>query len=134
VEYCSEMKYLLPSGYFIQALPNLEVIKLRSCDRLVELFSYDSMQYITPDPVVPCLRILKLEWLPQLRTLCREEETWPLLEQIHVSTCNLVRKLPLTDKNAENIKEIKGASHWWNALKWQADTTESSLRPFFHPI
>jgi disease resistance protein RPS2 len=136
VEYCSEMKYLLPCGYsyFIYALPNLEIMKVRSCDRLGELFRYNSMQYITSDPVVPSLRQLKLEWLPQLRTLCRDEETWPLLEQVHVSMCNLVRKLPLNDKNAENIKEIKGSSHWWNALKWHANTTESTLRPYFDPI
>jgi len=136
VEYCSEMKYLLPCGYsyFIYALPNLEIMKVRSCDRLGELFRYNSMQYITSDPVVPSLRQLKLEWLPQLRTLCRDEETWPLLEQVHVSMCNLVRKLPLTDKNAENIKEIKGLSHWWNSLKWHANTTESTLRPYFGPI
>ena len=47
--------------------------------------------------------------------------------------CDLVRKLPLTDQNAENIKEIKGESRWWNTLKWHTDTTESSLHPYFHP-
>jgi hypothetical protein len=51
-----------------------------------------------------------------------------------VSECHHVRKLPLTDQNTENMKEIKGESQWWNALKWHADTTESSLRPYFHPI
>ncbi|XP_062170558.1 probable disease resistance protein At4g27220 [Alnus glutinosa] len=97
VEYCSEMKYLLPCGYsyFIYtALPNLEIMKVRSCDRLVELFSYNSMQYIASDPVVPSLRQLKLEWLPQLRTLCRDEETWPLLEQLFLIDFNLSLDFP----------------------------------------
>jgi disease resistance protein RPS2 len=134
VERCDEMEYLLSCGHFIHALPNLEVIKVRSCNRLGELFIYDSMQYIAPDPIVPSLRTLELAFLPKLRTLCRDEEIWPHVEQVHVLGCNLVRKLPLTDKNAENIKEIKGESYWWNALEWHDDTTESSLRPYFHPI
>jgi disease resistance protein RPS2 len=128
------MKYLLSFGGFIHALPNLEVIKVWYCRRLRELFTYYSMQNITPDPVVPNLRILELECLPKLRTLCRDQETCRLIEQVHVSKCNLLRKLPLIDQNAENIKEIKGESGWWNALQWHDDTTESSLQPYFHPI
>jgi hypothetical protein len=81
---CSEMKYLLSCGYFIHSLPNLEVIKVRSCGKLGELFCYNSMQYITPDAVVPSLRILELERLPKLRTLFRDEEAWPLLEQVYI--------------------------------------------------
>jgi disease resistance protein RPS2 len=134
VEWCYEMKYLVSFGHFIHALPNLQVIKVRNCYVLEKLFSYDSMQYIAPDPVVPSLQILELLSLPQLSTLCRDEETWPLLEKVYVFGCNYVRKLPLTDQNAENIKEIKGESQWWNALAWPADTTKSNLRPYFHPI
>ena len=121
VEYCSEMKYLIPFGYFIHVLPKLELIKVRYCDRLDELFSYDSTHHIVPNLVVPSLRILELEFLPELRTLCRDEEIWPLVENVCVFGCDLVRKLPLTDQNAENIKEIKGESRWWNTLKWHIE-------------
>ncbi|XP_062169185.1 disease resistance protein At4g27190-like isoform X1 [Alnus glutinosa] len=132
VQLCSEMKYLLSCGDFIHDLPNLEVIEVRHCAMLGELFSYrHSMQYIA---VVPRLLTLKLVNLPQLKTLCRDDETCPLLEQVLVSKCNLVKKLPLTDQNAGNIKEIEGESRWWNTLKWHTDTTESSLWPYFHPI
>jgi disease resistance protein RPS2 len=134
VEWCSKMKYLLSCGGFIHALPNLEVIKVRYCRRLDELFTYYSMQNITQDPVVPNLRILELECLPKLRTLCRDQETWVLIEQVHVSKCDLLRKLPLTDQNTENIKEIRGESGWWNALRWRDDTTKSRLQPCFRPI
>ncbi|XP_059441574.1 disease resistance protein At4g27190-like [Corylus avellana] len=134
VEYCSKMEYLFSCGHFIHALPKLEVLKVQYCDKLGELFIYDSVQNIAPDPVVPSLRILELKCLPELRTLCQDEEIWPHLEQVHVVECNLVGKLPLTDQNAENMKEIKGESQWWNTLKWHADTTQSSLMPYFHPI
>ncbi|XP_059443591.1 disease resistance protein At4g27190-like [Corylus avellana] len=131
VEWCFQMKYLLRCGDFIQDLPNLQVIKVRHCFWLGELFTHHYMQYMAPDTVVPKLRILELERLPKLGTLCRNQETWPLLEQVHVSGCDLVRKLPLTDQNAENLKEIKGESRWWNKLEWHTDTTKSSLQPFF---
>jgi disease resistance protein RPS2 len=98
VEYCSEMKHLLPFGYFIQSLPKLEQIKVRYCDRLGELFSYDSIQHIVPNLVVPSLRILELEFLPELRTLCRDEEIWPLVENVCVFGCDLVRSCLLLTK------------------------------------
>jgi disease resistance protein RPS2 len=129
VESCSEIEYLLSC-----AAPSLEAIKVRNCNKLGKLFKYLSVEDIPPRPVAPRLRILHLEWLPELRTLCDDvEETWPLLEEVHVFKCDLVKKLPLTDENAKNIEEIKGTSRWWNALKWDAKTTESRLRPFFHP-
>ncbi|XP_059442155.1 disease resistance protein At4g27190-like [Corylus avellana] len=122
VEGCSKMEYILSYGYFIEVLPNLKVIKVRNCDKLGDLFSYVPGKLICPDPIVPKLRILELEWLPKLRTFCRDEETWPLLEQLYVFKCNGVRKLPLTAQNAKKIKEIRGESQWWNALQWQDGT------------
>jgi disease resistance protein RPS2 len=85
------------------------------------------------DPIVPSLRILELKDLPELKTLCRDEETWPHLVQVDVSGCNLVRKLPLNDQNAIEMKVIKGGPEWWDALEWHSDTTKSSLQRYFHP-
>ncbi|KAL4619209.1 hypothetical protein ACB092_06G063400 [Castanea dentata] len=130
---CSEMKYLISCGAFIQTLPNLEVIRIRRCDNIDELFNCDSGQNRTSDPVVPNLRNLVLEHLPKLITLCRHEETWPCLEQVEVVRCKHLRRLPLTNQNAGTMKEIKGDSQWWDALEWDDDQTKSSLLPFFHP-
>ncbi|KAM3744342.1 hypothetical protein ACB098_06G045900 [Castanea mollissima] len=130
---CSEMKYLISCGASIQTLPNLEVIRIRRCDNIDELFNCDSGQNRTSDPVVPNLRKLVLEHLPKLITLCRHEETWPCLEQVEVVRCKHLRRLPLTNQNAGTMKEIKGDSQWWDALEWDDDQTKSSLLPFFHP-
>ena len=81
---CSEMKYLFSCGAIIQTLPNLEVINIRRCNDIDELFNCDSGQIMTSDPAVPNLRKLVLEQLPKLITLCRNEETWPRLEQVEV--------------------------------------------------
>ena len=75
VEYCRQMKYLLSCGDFIQTLPNLEVIKVTDCENLEKLFNNESGQNISPDPMVPKLRILQLENLPEFKTLCRHNET-----------------------------------------------------------
>ncbi|KAL0000955.1 hypothetical protein SO802_014736 [Lithocarpus litseifolius] len=132
VESCSQMKCLLSCGDFIQTLPNLEVIKVNQCENLEELFNNESGQNISPDPMVPKLRILQLGNLPKFETLCRHEETWPCLEQVEVRKCKGLRRLPLTNQNAGTIKEIKGESEWWGALEWDDDQTKSSLLPLFH--
>ena len=133
VEYCHQMKSPLSCGDFIQTLPNLEVIKITGCDILEKLFDNESGQNISPDPMVPKLRILQLENLPELKSLGRHKETWPCLEQVKVRDCKGLRRLPLTNQNAGTIKEIKGESEWWEALEWDDDQTKTSLLPFFHP-
>ncbi|XP_030929223.1 disease resistance protein At4g27190-like [Quercus lobata] len=133
VQFCSEMKYVFSCGDFIQTLPNLEVIKVWNCKNLKELFKNESGQSISPNPMVPKLRILQLMNLPKLETLCRNEETWPCLEQVEVWGCKGLRRLPFTNQNAGTLEEIIGESEWWDALEWDGDQTKSSLLPFFNP-
>ncbi|KAG7953746.1 hypothetical protein I3843_12G125300 [Carya illinoinensis] len=130
---CPKLKYILSRGFLIHDLLNLDVIKVSFCDELDELFNCLPSQNTDPCPVVPNLRVLKLKDVPKLRAVCRDEETWPCLEQVDVIDCNLLRKLPLTNRNAENMKKITGESQWWNALEWDADITKSNLQPYFHP-
>ncbi|KAL4619206.1 hypothetical protein ACB092_06G063100 [Castanea dentata] len=130
---CSQMKYLFSCGDFIQTLPNLDFIWVTNCENLEELFNNESRQNISPDPVVPKLRMLQLGNLPKFKTLCRHEEPWSCLEQVKVWECKGLKRLPLTNQNAGTIKEIKGESQWWDALEWDDDQTKSSLLPFFHP-
>ena len=133
VKNCNQMKYLLSCGDFNRTLPNLEVINVRRCGILDELFHYESGQNMAPDPIVPNLQKVTLMRLPKLITLCRHKEIWSCLEQVEVVGCNELRRLPFTNQNAGTIKEIRGDSQWWNALEWDDDQTKSSLLPSFHP-
>ncbi|XP_050248670.1 disease resistance protein At4g27190-like [Quercus robur] len=134
VKNCNQMKYLLSCGDFNRTLPNLEVINVRRCGILDELFNYESGQNMAPDPIVPNLKKVTLMRLPKLITLCRHKEIWSCLEQVEVVGCNELRRLPFTNQNAGTIKEIRGDSQWWNALEyWDDDQTKSSLLPSFHP-
>lgn len=130
VTHCPRLKYLLACGGFILDLPNLELIRVNFCNNLVELFHYYSEQRFPPEPVVPKLQTLELKYLPKLRNLCRHNEPWQSLEHIEVIKCNLLRKLPLVDQNANGIREIKGELQWWSQLDFDQDT-RSSLQPIF---
>ncbi|KAJ0045610.1 hypothetical protein Pint_04267 [Pistacia integerrima] len=130
VTHCPRLKYLLAYGSFILDLPNLEQIKVNFCENLVELFHYYSEQSFTPEPVVPKLRTLELKYLPKLRNLCRQDESWQSLEEVDVIKCNLLGKLPLTAQNANGMREIRGELQWWSQLDFDKDT-RSSLQPFF---
>ncbi|CAK9168702.1 unnamed protein product [Ilex paraguariensis] len=132
---CPRLKYLLPIGGSIQILEELKEIKLKSCEKLEEFFRYDaSRQIMALDPVVPNLRMLELNKLPNLKTLCKENESWPSLEQLEILDCNLLRKLPLTIQRANNMKEIRGEQQWWSQLEWDDEYTKSSLQHYFTPI
>jgi disease resistance protein RPS2 len=133
VSDCSDMKYLLSCGDFIQNLPDLEIIKVSSCKKLDKLFNYDPRSNMAQGPIVPFLRILELKKLRKLRTLCRREETWPCLKQVEVLECDCLKRLPLTNQNAGTVEAIIGESEWWDALEWDDDETKSSLLPYFHP-
>ncbi|KAI9185406.1 hypothetical protein LWI28_006970 [Acer negundo] len=130
VTRCSRLKYVLSYGSLILSLPNLEEIKVSFCDNLVQLFNYCSKQDFNPEPVVPNLRNLELKNLPKLRSLCRYEECWQHLEQVEVIKSNLLTKMPLTTKNENNIKEIRGELQWWNQLDCDNET-KLSLQPYF---
>ncbi|KAL6314226.1 hypothetical protein AAG906_011977 [Vitis piasezkii] len=131
VTLCPSLKYLLAYGGFILSLDNLDEVSLSHCEDLGDLFLYSSGDTSISDPVVPNLRVIDLHGLPNLRTFCRQEESWPHLEHLQVSRCGLLKKLPLNRQSATTIKEIRGELEWWNQLEWDDDSTRLSLQPFF---
>ena len=133
VTLCPSLKYLLAYGGFILSLDNLDEVSLSHCEDLGDLFLYSSGDTSISDPVVPNLRVIDLHGLPNLRTFCRQEESWPHLEHLQVSRCGLLKKLPLNRQSATTIKEIRGEQEWWNQLEWDDDSTRLSLQHFFQP-
>ncbi|GMN69251.1 hypothetical protein TIFTF001_038315 [Ficus carica] len=135
VSSCPDMKCLLYYGCFILSLPILETIKVSSCIKLEHLFNYTSEQSSGENPaVVPKLRILELKNLTELATLCGRKETWPCLERVFVVQCCQLTNLPLSVRNANTIKEIKGEPTWWSGLRWDDEDTKLALQPRYRPI
>ena len=137
VTLCPRLKYLLSYGGFILRLDNLDEVSISHCDDLGDLFLYSSedksTSTSTSDPVVPNLRVIDLHGLPNLRSFCRQEESWPHVEHLQVSRCGLLKNLPLNRQSADVIKEIRGELEWWNQLEWDNDGIRLSLHPFFQP-
>ncbi|KAK9273108.1 hypothetical protein L1049_017915 [Liquidambar formosana] len=133
VWWCLKLKYLIPHD-LIPYLINLEEIKVWFCENFENLFEYSSRagQNVASDLVVPKLRILVLEDLPELRSICREKESWQSIELVDVRGCDQLRRLPLTTQNANTIKEIRGQRKWWSELEWDDDHTKLTFRPFFN--
>ncbi|KAG6666590.1 hypothetical protein I3843_01G039400 [Carya illinoinensis] len=94
VRSCRKMKYLLSlENSNIPTMPNLEVIQVFRCDNMEELFNYLPLQInmADPNPITPKLRELKLDGLPKLRNLCREEKAWPGNKvKVDVIKCDLL--------------------------------------------
>ncbi|KAI9185450.1 hypothetical protein LWI28_007336 [Acer negundo] len=146
VSRCDGLEYLLTCGDFIKSLPNLETIEVRFCESLVELFNFPSRENFVPEPVVPNLRTLKLDYLPRLETLSRQDESgihskfiscvyhMKAIEQVQVDKCDNLRELPLSIQNANTMKEIRGQVEWWNQLELEEHNTKSSLGRFFKEV
>ncbi|CAL5402840.1 unnamed protein product [Camellia sinensis] len=148
---CNRLKYLFSSTCFVPTLENLEFVTVGSCEAFVELFENasssqsseklleelvehaTSSQTLVPNCFAPNLRIMKLENLPKLTTMCGKHQSWHHLEKLEVINCNLIKKLPFNIQNANTIKEITGKLQWWNHLEWDDEDTESSLQQYFIP-
>ncbi|KAI8006075.1 Disease resistance protein [Camellia lanceoleosa] len=143
---CYYLKNLFSSSSIIPTLKNLEKVTISHCRKLVELFenasssqsseglleelveNAHSSQTLIPSCIVPNLRIMKLKELPKLETLGGHHQSWQHLEKLEVINCNQIKKLPFTTQNATAIKEIRGASQWWNDLEWDDEDTKSGLQ------
>ncbi|KAK2981407.1 hypothetical protein RJ640_003442 [Escallonia rubra] len=126
---CDKLKYLFSVGGSTSALEHLVTITLFGCEELEELFAYgNSGANPLPHPIVFNLRRVDLHRLPKLEHLSGENESWNCLEELEVSECEKVRKLPLTAESAKTIKHIVGEPEWWSRLKWNDQNTKSSLQ------
>ena len=131
VTRCPYLDHLLDCGGVILTLENLEDLKVSSCPEVVELFKCSSLSNSVADPIVPGLQRIKLTDLPKLKSLSRQRGTWPRLAYVEVIGCDSLKKLPLSKRSADALKEIVGELEWWNRLEWDRIDIQSKLQPFF---
>ncbi|XP_009777810.1 disease resistance protein At4g27190-like [Nicotiana sylvestris] len=129
---CPRLRCLFNVGGAFFVPNQLEHIEIEYCDELVELFvQCGSSQTTLANSEIPRVRKLLLRNGPSLRTLGEPENTWELLEELRLTKCSQIRKLPLSIQT--NIKVIRGASEWWNQLEWDSDNFKSNLEHCFRP-
>lgn len=125
--------------------PNLKVLKVRNCDKMVEIISSTQMGGILKDgresrdiEVFEKLEVLALESLPKLKSVY----SWGALEvalpflylkKVQVIECPSLRKLPLDSNSAKgNEIVIEAEEEWWTNV-WEDVTTKAAFSPYFKP-
>uniref|UniRef100_A0A0A9D4B2 NB-ARC domain-containing protein n=1 Tax=Arundo donax TaxID=35708 RepID=A0A0A9D4B2_ARUDO len=125
---------------WILKLPQLEHLDLSFCSNLKYVLSSTdtgvdryAMQGSKEVHGLSKLRILQLNHLPKLESICIPKLLCPCLEYIDVFGCPLLKDLPFRQESSgvTCLKQIRGEEQWWNSLQWDNDTTCKLLLPFF---
>lgn len=106
------------------SLANLTSLILMTCPKLKKIFSNEFEL-----KVLPKLKTLKLYDLPEVESICTDDSLeWPALENIKISMCQSLTRLPFNCENAVKLRCIECQQSWWSALVWNEDTIEERLR------
>ncbi|PSR84954.1 Disease resistance protein [Actinidia chinensis var. chinensis] len=138
---CPMIKHVFSNGFMIQQLSNLAELEIRLCTGLEGMLSEDeNVEY----EALPKLKFVWLWDLPEFVSFFKGiAMCWKSLEDMDISNCPKLRKLPLDVNSATNLKSIKvrvyfvqgrivclrlgcalaiefssGNYNWWDALEW----------------
>ncbi|GKV48856.1 hypothetical protein SLEP1_g55647 [Rubroshorea leprosula] len=143
---CSKLKKLFPCELLQgQGLQNLEFIEVSHCWGMEEIIGWEEEEEgnQTTIPILiilPKLRILKLESLPELKRICLEGRVMVCesLKSINIYLCSKVKRIPLCLGRANvqpSLPAIKYISifnpkEWWEPLEWENPDDKIVLLPF----
>ncbi|GAY34672.1 hypothetical protein CUMW_277030 [Citrus unshiu] len=69
-----------------------------------------------------------------LERIYRDPLPFPQLEEIRISECPKLKKLPLNSSSAKGRKiVIYGEKEWWEELQWEDQATQNAFSPCFLP-
>nr|XP_009790435.1 PREDICTED: disease resistance protein At4g27190-like [Nicotiana sylvestris] len=132
---CHRLRCLFNVGGAFSVPNHMEHIKIHYCTELVELFvQCGSSQTTLVNSEIPRVRKFLLSSCPKLRTLGEPENMWEHLDELSLTNCNQIKKLPLSIQTSKNVKGIRGESKWWNQLEWDSDNFKSNLEHCFQPV
>ncbi|XP_058106552.1 probable disease resistance protein At1g61300 [Magnolia sinica] len=119
---CPKLRCLF-SSYIIEHLHQLEELQVRDCDGMEEIIEGDML----PENSLPRLRLLLLDNLQKLSSICIPHSFFTSLKVIRVVSCPKLKKLPLL---CSSIQEIQGQiigerDQWWDGLEWEDENSKS---------
>ncbi|XP_058105980.1 disease resistance protein At4g27190-like isoform X2 [Magnolia sinica] len=118
---CPKIRCLFSSN-MVEYLHQLEEIRVQFCYEMEEIIEGDML----PHNSFPRLRILQLAGLSKLVSICRQRLIFKSLEEMEVTYCPMLKKLPLFSSSIHQIKgEIEGEREWWEGLEWEDENTKS---------
>ncbi|XP_072983986.1 disease resistance protein RPS2-like [Typha latifolia] len=114
-------------------LPCLEHLDLSFCNNIKQVVDTKELREDQLIYAFHRLKILQLNHLPNLDSICDTALVFPSLEYIDVSVCPSLKKLPFRAEttNSGKLKQIRGEKRWWDGLEWENGSMLSSLLPFF---
>ncbi|KAJ6854658.1 disease resistance protein [Populus alba x Populus x berolinensis] len=140
---CKSMKKLFPL-VLLPNLVNLEEIHVRDCEKMEEIIETTDEESSTSNSIMevilPKLRILDLNDLPELKSICSAKLSCNSLEEITVIDCEELKRMPICIPLLENgqpspppsLKEIfVYPEEWWETVvEWEHPNAKDVLRPF----
>jgi len=140
---CNNMKKLFPL-VLLPNFVNLEVIVVHGCEKMEEIIGTTDEESSTSNTIteviLPKLRILKLFWLPELKSVCSAKLICNSLEEINVFRCQKLKRMPICLPLLENGQPSPPPSlrrmyiypeEWWESVvEWEHPNAKGVLRPF----
>ncbi|PIA33918.1 hypothetical protein AQUCO_03900043v1 [Aquilegia coerulea] len=133
LEYCAQLVKTFSSGVFLE---NLEVLDIKFCARLEEIFSGEHEQ-----GSLPRLHTLFLLELPSLKHIVHDVSLLAL-KKAQIKGCPKLRTLPISSSQGRGMVdtsiEIKGECEWWEQLEWKDSNMKGQIcfipwKPFKYP-
>jgi disease resistance protein RPS2 len=139
---CNSMKKLFPL-VLLPNLVNLERIEVGCCEKMEIIGTTDeesSTSNSITEVILPKLRTLILEWLPELKSICSAKLTFNSLKEIEVDRCEKLKRIPICLPLLENGQpsplpslktiEVRPKEWWETVVEWEHPNAKDVLRPF----
>lgn len=119
---CSSLKSLFSIRMLLQ-FQSLEKIEICSCLSMEEIITSDNEEiYLSKANVVilPKLQTVHLDFLPSLKSICRDLLTSSSLSLLVVQGCPMLKKLPFSSLNLPtSLRRIAGERSFLASLEWE---------------
>ncbi|XP_027172004.1 disease resistance protein SUMM2-like [Coffea eugenioides] len=154
ISECHNMKQLF-TVQLLQNLQNLETLEVKDCKGLEEIAAdgnglgqggeegtqLTTCEGATATVILPKLRRLRLENLPQLKNICKAAMICNSIKEIIIFDCPKVKRLPLFPPTMNGLPslprtlcKIRGDKEWWESLEWDNPCAKNALDPFFSTL
>ncbi|GAB4850597.1 hypothetical protein Ancab_029906 [Ancistrocladus abbreviatus] len=123
---------LLEMTWLVYA-PTVEILQLHGCKLLEEVICDrpEIVEFQNNGGIFSRLKNVTLLDLPNIKSIFPGSLPFPALEEISVTLCPNLRKLPFNSTGAISLKKITGSATWWNQLRWEDETIEPMFRKYF---
>ncbi|XP_077221988.1 disease resistance protein At4g27190-like [Tasmannia lanceolata] len=122
IDSCEQLSGTLFSSNLVHQLDNLKYLFIHDCDKIEEIIE-EGDNMLVLNNALPSLRLLHLEGLKGLRSLCSTRVSFTSLETMRIHGCTKLKKLP----SCPSIQIFKAEREWFEELNWEDGENTKSL-------